>query len=153
MSNKDIPGELITTKVTVAGGLGVDGLEEIQLLDDDTGAEIEVLLDDGEDLGIGLGAGTVGVDEDGGRLGNTNGVRELDEGTAGEASGDDGLGDPATGVGSRAIDLGPILTRESSTIDYKERCWLVSRARRNNYRMGFVDIPSACGWVFAHASN
>ena len=113
---QDIPGELITTKVTVASGLGVDGLEEIQLLDDDTGAEIEVLLDDGEDLGIGLGAGTVGVDEDGGGLGNTDGVRELDEGTTGEASGNDGLGDPATGVGSRAIDLGPILTRESSTV-------------------------------------
>lgn len=116
MGFKYVPGELITTKVTVAGGLGVDGLEEIQLLDDDTGTEVEVPLDDGEDLLVRLGTGTVGVDKDGGGLGNTDGVRELNEGTAGEASSDDGLGDPATGVGSRAIDLGPILTRESSTV-------------------------------------
>lgn len=111
-----LPGELLATKVTVASGLGVDGLEEIQLLDDDTGAEIEVLLDNGEDLGVGLGAGTVGVDEDRGGLSNTDGVGELDEGTASETGVDDGLGDPATSVGGRAIDLGPVLARESSTV-------------------------------------
>jgi len=101
--------------VSVAGSLGVDGLEEIQLLDDDTGTEVEVALDNGEDLVVRLGAGTVGVDEDGGGLGNTNGVGELDQGTAGETGVDDGLGDPASSVGSGTIDLGPILSRESST--------------------------------------
>ena len=105
--------------MTVAGGLGVDGLEEVQLLDDDTGAEVEVLLDDGENLLIGLGTSAVGIDEDRGGLGNTDGVRELNEGTAGEAGSDDGLGDPASSVGSRAIDLGPVLARESSTITFR----------------------------------
>lgn len=122
--------------MTVAGGLGVDGLEEVQLLDDDTGAEIKVLLDDGENLVIGLGAGSVAVDKDRGGLGDTDGVRELDEGAASEASGDNGLGDPAGSVGSRAIDLGPVLARESSTVTmnkYQKECaTCVSQNAREN---------------------
>ena len=59
---------------------------------DDTGAEIPVLADDGNDLLIGLLSSAVGVNVDRERLSDTDGVGELDEGTASEASGNKGLG-------------------------------------------------------------
>lgn len=59
---------------------------------DDTGAEIPVLADDGNDLLIGLLSGAVGVDVDRERLSDTDGVGELDEGAASKASGNEGLG-------------------------------------------------------------
>src|SRR5690606_35583270 len=86
-----------------------------ELLDNDTGAEVEVVADDLDELIRGLLRGAVGVDVDGEGHGNTNGVRELDKGAAREASGDDGLGDPAADVGSRAVDLGEILAGEGTT--------------------------------------
>ena len=101
--------------MAVLGRLEVDGLGEIQLLDDDTGAEVEVVTDDLDELVRVLLRGAVRVDVDGEGLGDTDGVRELDEGTAGEAGGDERLGDPAADVGSRAIDLGEVLAGESTT--------------------------------------
>lgn len=111
-----LPGEaLVGTEVTVLGGLAVDGAVEAELAHNDTRAEIKVVADDLNELSRGLLGGAVGVDVDGEGLSNTNGVGELDEGTAGEASSDKGLGDPATDVGSRTIDLGEILAGEGTT--------------------------------------
>lgn len=45
----------------------------------------------------------------------SDGVGQLDENTAGNASLDEGLGDPSCGVGSRAIDLGEVLSAESTS--------------------------------------
>jgi len=101
--------------VAVLGGLEVDGLGKVELLDNDTGAEVEVVADDLDELVRGLLRGAVGVDVDREGLGDTDGVRELDEGTAGEAGGDERLGDPAADVGSRAIDLGEVLAGEGAT--------------------------------------
>lgn len=101
--------------MAVLGGLKVDGLGEIQLLDNDTGAEVEVVTDDLDKLIRVLLRGAVGVDVDREGLSDTDGVRELDEGAAGEAGGDEGLGDPAADVGGGAIDLGEILAGESTT--------------------------------------
>lgn len=101
--------------MAVLGSLAVDGLDEIELLDDDTGTHVEVLTDDGDELVRGLVRGAVRLDEDRERLGNTNGVGELNEGSASEASVDEGLGDPTGEVGSGAIDLGVVLSRESTT--------------------------------------
>ena len=81
----------------------------------DTGAKIPVAADDLDELLVGLLAGAVGVDEDGQRLSDTDGVRELNEGTAGKAGRDERLGDPASGVRSRAIDLGEVLSGESTS--------------------------------------
>ena len=100
--------------MAVLGRLEVDGLGQIQLLDDDTGAQVEVGADDLDKLIRGLGRRAVGVDVDGEGLRDTNGVRELDEGAAGEASGDQRLGDPAADVGSRAVDLGEVLAGEGT---------------------------------------
>jgi hypothetical protein len=109
---------------SLARGLGVDGPLKAELLDNDSGTcvrastesareekergtrkrrtEVEVL---GDDLGdvlirVSLLVGAVRVDKDGKGLGDTDGVRELNEDALGEASGDERLGDPATGVGS-----------------------------------------------------
>ena len=101
--------------MAVLGGLEVDGLGKVELLDNDTGAEVEVVADDLDELVRGLLRGAVGVDVDREGLGDTDGVRELDEGTAGEAGGDKRLGDPAADVGSRAIDLGEVLAGEGAT--------------------------------------
>jgi hypothetical protein len=111
-----LPAEvLVGAKVAVLGSLEVDGLVEVEGTDDDTGTEVEVLVNDVNELGRGLLGGAVGVDVDGEGLGDTNGVRELDESTAGEAGGNQRLGDPARSVGGRAIDLGEILAGEGTT--------------------------------------
>ena len=101
--------------MAVLGRLEVDGLGQIQLLDDDTGAQVEVVADDLDKLVRCLLRGAVGVDVDREGLSNADGVRELDEGAASEAGGDEGLGDPATDVGSRAVDLGEVLAGEGTT--------------------------------------
>lgn len=76
-----LPGELLVSEVTVLGSLGVDGLGQVEILDDHTGTEIEVVTDNLDQLIGGLGGSTVGLDEDGEGLSNTDGVRQLDEGT------------------------------------------------------------------------
>jgi hypothetical protein len=111
-----LPGEaLVGTEVTVLGSLEVDGAVEAQLTNDDTGTEVEVLVDDLNELVRGLVGGTVGVDVNRERLGDTNGVRELDKSTTGKTSSNQGLGDPAADIGSGTIDLGEILAGESTT--------------------------------------
>jgi len=59
---------------------------------DDTRTEIPVLVDDVDELLVALLSSAVGVHVDGEGLSNTDGVGELDEDTAGEASSDQGLG-------------------------------------------------------------
>jgi hypothetical protein len=100
--------------VAVLGGLAVDGAGQVELLDDHTGAQVEVLVDDLDELVRGLLRRAVRVDVDGEGLGDTNGVRELNEGAAGEAGSDERLGDPAADVGSRAVDLGEVLAGEGT---------------------------------------
>lgn len=111
-----LPGEaLVGTEVTVLGRLAVDGLGKVQLLDDDTRSKVEVVADDLDKLVRGLLRGAVRVDVDGEGLSDTNGVRKLDEGTSGQASGDQGLGDPATDISGGSIDLGEVLAGEGTT--------------------------------------
>jgi hypothetical protein len=111
-----LPAEtLVGTEVTVLGSLEVDGLIQVELTNNDTRSEVEVLADDLNELLRGLFGGAVGVDVDGKRLSDTDGIRELDESTSAEASGDQGLGDPSTNVGSGSVDLGEILAGEGTT--------------------------------------
>lgn len=101
--------------MTVLGSLEVDGLGQVELLDNDTRTQVKVVADDLDQLVRGLLRGAVGVDVDRQGLGDTNGVRQLNQGTAGQTSSDQRLGDPATDVGSRTIDLGEILAGEGTT--------------------------------------
>lgn len=110
-----LPGEGLVGEVTVLGGLGVDGLGKVKQLDDDTGTEVEVVPDDLDQLVGALGRGAVALDEDGKGLGNTDGVRELDKAAAGKIGVDKGLGDPASNVSGRAVDLGVVLAGEGTT--------------------------------------
>ena len=110
-----LPGEALVGEVAVLGGLEVDWLGQVELLDDHSRAEIEVGADDLLKLVGGLVRGSVRVDEDGEGLSDTDGVRQLDEAAAGQLGVDEGLGDPASDVGGGAVDLGEILSGESTT--------------------------------------
>ena len=55
-----------------------------------------------------------GVDVDADRLGDADGVGELDLAALGQAGGDDVLGDVAGHVGGRAVDLGGVLAAEGA---------------------------------------
>lgn len=111
-----LPGEaLVGTKVAVLGSLEVDGAVQVELANNDTRTHVEVVADDLDELLGGLLRGTVGVDVDGEGLSDTNGVGKLDQGAAGKAGVDQGLGNPAAEVGSGTVDLGEILSGESTT--------------------------------------
>lgn len=110
-----LPGEALVGEVAILGGLEVDWLGQVELLDDHSRAEVEVGADDLLEVVGGLLRGSVRVDEDGEGLGDTDGVRQLDEAAAGQLGVDEGLGDPASDVGGGAVDLGEILSGESTT--------------------------------------
>jgi len=63
--------------VAVLRRLEVDRLSQIQLLDNDTGTQVEVVTDDLDQLSRSLLRSAVMVDVDGEGLGNTDGVRQL----------------------------------------------------------------------------
>lgn len=50
--------------MAVRRSLGVDGPEKVKVLDDRTGAQVKVVIDDLEDLSVGLLASSVSVDVD-----------------------------------------------------------------------------------------
>lgn len=101
--------------MTVLGGLEVDGLGQVKLLHDDTRTEVKVLANDRDQLVGALVGGTVGLDEDGEGLSNTDGVRELDKDTTSQLGVDQRLGDPSGNVGSGTVDLGVVLSGEGTT--------------------------------------
>lgn len=110
-----LPGEALVGEVTVLGRLVVDGTGKVELLDNDTGTEIEVLANDLDQLGGRLVGSAVGLDEERQRLSDTNGVRELNQGTTSKLGVDQRLSDPAGQVCGRAVNLGVILSGESTT--------------------------------------
>ena len=101
--------------MAVLGSLAVDGLVQLEFSDNDTRSEVKVVEDDLDKLLRGLLRGAIRVNVDGEGLGDTNGVGELDKSTSAETSSDERLGDPSAEVGSRSVDLGEILARESTT--------------------------------------
>lgn len=110
-----LPGVRRVTEVTVRGGLQVLGLLEVELSHDNSGSEVPVVSDDVNQVSVRLLAGTVGLDKDGQGLGNTDGVRQLDQASSGKTGVDQGLGDPSGSVGGRSVDLGKVLTGEGTT--------------------------------------
>lgn len=113
-----LPGEVrvVSAEVSVVSGLLVDWSLELKVSDDASWSQVEVLLDDFQNFSIGLVlASSVGINEDGQWFSNTNGVGDLDEASGSQTSSNDGLGDPASGVGSRSIDLAWVLSREGTS--------------------------------------
>ena len=66
------------------------------------------------ELGLVDLAGAVQVDIDRQRLGDADGVGELDRAAVGEAGRDDVLGEIARRIGGRAVDLGRVLAGEGA---------------------------------------
>lgn len=118
---RSLPGEVsvVAAEVTVSGGLLHDRAAQVQVADDGSRAQVEVILDNLGDLQVGLTragqTSTVGINEDGQWVRHTDGIGQLDQASVGQTSSDKGLGDPTSSVGSGTIDLGGILTREGST--------------------------------------
>lgn len=110
-----LPCEVLVGEVTVLGGLEVDGVDEVELLDDDTGAEVEVVLDNLDELVGGALRGAVCLDEEREGLGDTDGVGQLHECATCELGLNQGLGDPARKVRGGTVDLGVVLSGESTT--------------------------------------
>lgn len=95
--------------------LEIDWSLELQIAHNDTRAQVKVVLHDLHDLLVGFRSSSIGVDEQGHWVGNTNGVGDLHEATVGQTGSHDGLSDPAGSVGSRAIDLSWVLSREGAS--------------------------------------
>ena len=110
-----LPGEAGVSEMAVLGGLAVDRVGQVELLDDDTRAQVEVLADDVNKLLAGPVARAVGLDKDAQWLSNTDGVGKLDKGTAGKLRVDKRLRDPPGEVRSRAVDLTVIFAGEGTT--------------------------------------
>lgn len=107
---------LVGIEVIVFGGLEVDGVVEVQFVDNDIRVEVEVVVDDFDELFGGFVGGVVGVDVDGEGFSNINGVGELDKGVMSEISVDQRFGDLVSNVGSGMIDFGEIFVGESIII-------------------------------------
>jgi hypothetical protein len=58
-----LPGEALVGEVPVLRGLEVDGLGEVELLDNDTGSHVEVVADDLDKLVGGLARGAIRLNE------------------------------------------------------------------------------------------
>lgn len=78
--------------MTVCRRLAVNRLLQVELLHNDTWSKVPVLPDNFDKLRVGFLARAISIDENRQGLSDTNGVRELNKRTAGEASGDQGLG-------------------------------------------------------------
>mmetsp|Transcript_69808 Transcript_69808/g.145924 ORF Transcript_69808/g.145924 Transcript_69808/m.145924 type:complete len:433 (-) Transcript_69808:35-1333(-) len=102
--------------MAVSSSLLILGLTECQRLGNGTRPAVELDLDHVGDVVGGERAllGAVGLHEQGQGLRDADGVRELHQGALAESALDDGLRHLPADVGSRSIDLGRILTREST---------------------------------------
>lgn len=96
-------------------GLEVDWLGEVELLDDDTWSEVEVVVDDFDELIRRPIRGAVRVNKDGERLCDTDSVRKLYKCTAAKFSVNKRFSNPSCKIGSRSVDLGEILAGEGPT--------------------------------------
>src|SRR4029453_6699415 len=111
-----LPGELGlgAAEVAVGGGPLVDRPAEVEVADDRRRAQVEELGQQlAELLGVDL-LGAEGVDEHAHRVGDADGVGDLDLAALGQAGRDHVLGHPADGVGGRPVDLGRVLAGEGA---------------------------------------
>lgn len=101
--------------MTTCSRLAVDGAGEVEVLDHDTRSQVEVVLDELDEVGVAVLGGSVSLDKETDGTSDTDGVSRLDEDTACEARGNDGLGNVSVDVGSGSVDLGEVLSREGTT--------------------------------------
>src|ERR1035437_8857858 len=114
---RPLPGEVVvgSPEVPVSSRRLVDRPSQIQRLDDVRRAQVEKLVDVGQDLRVRNLFGAVGLYGDRHRTSDADAVGKLDFEAVGQAGGNDVLGDPAGGISGRAVHLGGILAREGAT--------------------------------------
>lgn len=117
---RSFPGEVrvaLDSEVTKAGGLLVDGSTELELLDDVTRAEVEVLANNASEELVILSTlnGAVGVDPDAEWVSQSNSVRNLDTNAMAEFGVYKRFSNKSGEVGSGSIDLGGVLSRVGTT--------------------------------------
>src|SRR5579859_3354571 len=105
-----LPGEARASaaEMPVRGSGLVYGAAQIQSFDDALGGQREILAHQRGDALFRDVFGAEGIDHNGDRFGNANGVGELDLGFTGQARGHNVLGDVASHVASRTVHLGRI---------------------------------------------
>ncbi len=100
--------------MAVGGGRHVDRLVEAEMGADALGRQPDELrqhlLEPRRGDAVRLGAVQVDIERQ--RLGDADRIAELDRAAAGEARGDDVLGEVAADIGGRAVDLGRVLAGE-----------------------------------------
>src|SRR6185312_6476457 len=101
----ELPALGLAAEMAIAGGRTVNRALQLQSFDDPFGREIEYVLHHLLQRSIRQRAGTERLHQDGHRLGDTDGVRDLHLAAAGQFGLDDVLGDPTGGVGRRTIHL------------------------------------------------
>jgi len=117
----DLPGEIriVASEVSVGGSLAHHGATELEVADNAARAKVEVLANYLTKLSISLAtsllSSAIAVNKDRKGVGDTDGITELDKSALAESSVDKTLGDPTSGIGSRPIDLGGVLSRESTS--------------------------------------
>src|SRR5699024_10083753 len=111
------PAELRISEMTVTGGLGVDRLAQIQLLQDVPHLKAEVFADDRQQFFIALHTGAESIHAQRDRLALADGIRHLYLTALCKAIGNDVLCDVPAIIRSAAVDLGRILGREATATD------------------------------------
>src|SRR6266436_10175393 len=99
-------------EMAVGRGPRVDRLVEIEMLADAARRQVHRFGHGLLKLFLGHLAGAMGIDVDRQRPRHADGVSQLQRAAAGEARGDDVLGEIARGIGGRAIHLGRVLAGE-----------------------------------------
>lgn len=102
---------VFAAEVSVGGGLLEDGPAELQVAHEASGTEVEVVVDDLNNLLVGLAGARLsraeGIDVDGQGVRNADRVRELYEDAVAQTGGDDRLRHPSGCVRGRAVHLFP----------------------------------------------
>mmetsp|Transcript_17676 Transcript_17676/g.38620 ORF Transcript_17676/g.38620 Transcript_17676/m.38620 type:complete len:388 (-) Transcript_17676:221-1384(-) len=110
------PGKvgILPSKVSVGGRLAEDRTAEVQIANDASGPQIEILFHNGHQIGVRPTGGHrfVGVYKDREGPVDSNGVGQLNQNPLAESSGHQGFSDPATRVCRGSVDLGGVLSRK-----------------------------------------
>ena len=109
-----LPREGRVREVAVLRGLAIDGVGEVELLDDDARPEVEVLADDLDELVGRLERGAVRLDEDGEGLRHADGVRQLHQAAPRQLRVHQRLGDPPREVRRGAVHLAVVFAGEGA---------------------------------------
>lgn len=108
---------VVLQEVTVQGGLAEDWLLELELLNDTAWLQVELLVDDIDQAFVSeaLGDGAVCVDVHRDWVWDADTVSDLHQDSFTELVVDQRLGDPSGSISAGSVDLGAVLSGESTT--------------------------------------